>query len=166
MSSPICRRDRQAGGLPMVIPMGDRFLGWDYVETIDQVMILSELHLVCGLASMAKKNHQAMITISNAINLSPTERSGTPKQTGSENFAVSSSWSMAFGGTLNQEIERALWHGLPFWDFSFYPDKKVVWWSNSLDQASRIIIFVKYQRISRKFPCDRLWSTRSDYRSH
>ena len=69
VSSQFAEGIRQAGGLPMVIPMGDISLVKDYVETIDK-LILSGAKMWSRVFMVKKKLSRATITTSNAINLS------------------------------------------------------------------------------------------------
>lgn len=69
VSSQFAEGIRQAGGLPMVIPMGDPSLVKDYVETIDKLILSGGQNVDPSLYGEEKPS-RAMITISNGINLS------------------------------------------------------------------------------------------------
>ena len=51
VSSQFADGIRQAGGLPMVIPMGDPSLVKDYVETIDKLILSSPVWFLCQSAA-------------------------------------------------------------------------------------------------------------------
>ncbi len=140
--------------------MGDPSLVKDYVETIDKLILSGGQMSI--LVSMAKKeNHQAMITISrqDQFGETPYWRKQYVKQTGSRNLPWGSNWSMAFGGTLNQEIEGH-WQETSVWDSHSIRTKKAVWVKQLLDRPVGLIpCTVKASKdLAPEFPCDCLWS--------
>ena len=93
---------RMAGGLPMVIPVGDKSLVKDYVETIDK-LILS------GGQNVHPKFYGEEKTIELAL-LEEALRQNKPVMAICRGLQLV---NVAFGGTLNQQIENH-WQGLPF----------------------------------------------------
>lgn len=86
---------RQVGGLPLVIPVGDESVVRDYVEMIDK-LISDDYNLVrdefeLALLKEALRQNKPIMAICRGVQLV----------------------NVAFGGTLNQEIEGH-WQGLPF----------------------------------------------------
>ena len=114
VSSQFAEGIRQAGGLPMVIPMGDISLVKDYVETIDKLILSGGQNVDPSLYGEEKtiesddyniKRDQFELAL-----LKEAIRQNKPVLGICRGVQLI---NVAFGGTLNQEIEGH-WQGLPF----------------------------------------------------
>ena len=114
VSSQFAEGIRQAGGLPMVIPMGDPSLVKDYVETIDKLILSGGQNIDPSLYGEEKTiesdDYNLIRDEFELALLKEALRQNKPIMAICRGVQLV---NVAFGGTLNQEIEGH-WQGLPF----------------------------------------------------
>ena len=148
VSSQFAEGIRQAGGLPMVIPMGDPSLVKDYVETIDKLILSGGQNVDPSLYGEEKTIESDDYNIERdqfeLALLKEAVRQNKPVLGICRGVQLI---NVAFGGTLNQEIEvigKVFHLGLSILSRL----KKVVWWSSSLvGLVESILCTVKVSRI-------------------
>ena len=129
---------RQVGGLPLVIPVGDESVVRDYVEMIDKLILT-------GGQNVHPQFYGEKKTIeSDDYNLVRDEfELALLKEALRQNKPIMAICrgvqlvNVAFGGTLNQEIEGH-WQGLPSEHLTLLRQWKEAWWLSYLGKESQV----------------------------